>query len=151
MKELENSSVTPVSTKVTPSVNPIVTPVSTKATPSVDSTVTPVSTKVTPHVDSTVTPVSTKVTPSVDSTVTPVSTKATPPVTPVSTKVTPPAMSTPVTSNWNEQKSKLKAKFATLTDSDLYFDEGKKEAMLTKVQNKLGKTKEEFQKIIANL
>ena len=83
--------------------------------------------------------------------VTPVSTKATPPVTPISTKVTPPAMSTPVTSNWNEQKSKLKAKFATLTDSDLYFDEGKKEAMLTKVQNKLGKTKEEFQKIIANL
>jgi uncharacterized protein YjbJ (UPF0337 family) len=80
------------------------------------------------------------VTPSVDSTVTPVSTKA-----------TPPAMSTPVTSNWNEQKSKLKAKFATLTDTDLQFEEGKKEAMLTKVQNKLGKTKEEFQKIIANL
>ncbi len=87
-----------------------------------------------------VTPVSTKATPSVDTV-----------VTPVSTKVTPPTMSTPVTSNWNEQKSKLKAKFATLTDSDLYFDEGKKEAMLTKVQTKLGKTKEEFQKIIANL
>jgi len=86
-----------------------------------------------------VTPVSTKATPSVDTVVTPVSTK------------TPPAMSTPVTSNWNEQKSKLKAKFATLTDADLYFDEGKKEAMLTKVQTKLGKTKEEFQKIIANL
>ena len=86
-----------------------------------------------------VTPVSTKATPSVDTVVTPVSTK------------TPTAMSTPVTSNWNEQKSKLKAKFATLTDADLYFDEGKKEAMLTKVQTKLGKTKEEFQKIIANL
>ena len=87
---------------------------------------------------------------------TPVSTKVTPPIaplvaTPVSTKVTPPAKSTPATSNWNEQKSKLKAKFATLTDSDLQFEEGKKEAMLTKVQTKLGKTKEEFQKIIANL
>jgi len=53
--------------------------------------------------------------------------------------------------NWNEQKSKLKQKFATLTDDDLMFAEGKKEEMLAKLQIKLGKTKEELHKIIATL
>jgi uncharacterized protein YjbJ (UPF0337 family) len=53
--------------------------------------------------------------------------------------------------NWNEQKGKLKQKFATLTDNDLMFEEGKKEEMLGKLQIKLGKTKEELHKIIAEL
>ena len=53
--------------------------------------------------------------------------------------------------NWNEQKAKLKQKFAALTDDDLMFAEGKKEEMLAKLQIKLGKTKEEFNKIIATL
>ena len=53
--------------------------------------------------------------------------------------------------NWNEQKGKLKQKFATLTDNDLMFDEGKKDEMLGKIQIKLGKTKEEMHKIIAGL
>jgi uncharacterized protein YjbJ (UPF0337 family) len=53
--------------------------------------------------------------------------------------------------NWNELKGKLKQKFAVLTDNDLMFEEGKKEEMLAKLQIKLGKTKEEFQKIIAEL
>jgi len=53
--------------------------------------------------------------------------------------------------NWNEQKSKLKQKCATLTDDDLMFAEGKKEEMLAKLQIKLGKTKEELHKIIATL
>jgi uncharacterized protein YjbJ (UPF0337 family) len=53
--------------------------------------------------------------------------------------------------NWNEQKGKLKQKFAVLTDNDLMFEEGKKEEMLAKLQIKLGKTKEEFHKIIAEL
>jgi len=53
--------------------------------------------------------------------------------------------------NWNEQKAKLKQKFATLTDDDLMFAEGKQEEMLAKLQIKLGKTKEEFDKIIATL
>lgn len=43
--------------------------------------------------------------------------------------------------NWNEQKGKLKQKFATLTDNDLMFAEGKKEEMLGKLQIKLGKNK----------
>lgn len=50
--------------------------------------------------------------------------------------------------NWNEQKSKLKKKFPALTDKDLFFEIGKKNEMLEKLQVKLGKTKEEFQQII---
>ncbi len=53
--------------------------------------------------------------------------------------------------NWNEQKGKLKKKFAVLTDNDLMFEEGKKEEMFGKLQIKLGKSKEEFDKIIASL
>lgn len=49
---------------------------------------------------------------------------------------------------WNEQKGKLIQKFAIITDNDLMFAEGKKEEMLGRLQLKLGKTKEELQKII---
>jgi uncharacterized protein YjbJ (UPF0337 family) len=52
---------------------------------------------------------------------------------------------------WNKQKGKLKQQFATLTDNDLMFEEGKKDEMLGKIQIKLGKTKEEFDKIMAAL
>ncbi|ESU25611.1 hypothetical protein FSS13T_18480 [Flavobacterium saliperosum S13] len=60
-------------------------------------------------------------------------------------------MSTVKQPNWNEQKGKLKAKFSTLTDADLQYEEGKKDEMLRKVQTKLGKTKEELTAIIAAL
>ena len=53
--------------------------------------------------------------------------------------------------NWNEQKGKLKQKFATLTDNDLLFADGKKDEMLGKLQLRLGKTKEELHKIIESL
>lgn len=53
--------------------------------------------------------------------------------------------------NWEEQKGKLKQKFAILTDNDVLLLEGKKEEMLGRLQIKLGKTKEEFQKIISEL
>ena len=53
--------------------------------------------------------------------------------------------------NWNEQKGKLKQKFAQLTDDDLLFEEGKKDEMFGKIQVKLGKTKEELHKIIETL
>jgi len=52
---------------------------------------------------------------------------------------------------WEEQKGKLKQKFAELTDNDLMFSEGKKEEMLGRIQIKLGKTKEELHKIISSL
>lgn len=53
--------------------------------------------------------------------------------------------------NWDEQKGKLKQKFATLTDDDLMFAEGKKDEMMGKLQIKLGKSKEELHKVIAGL
>lgn len=52
---------------------------------------------------------------------------------------------------WEEQKGKLKQKFAELTDDDLLFLEGKKDEMLGKLQAKLGKSKEELHKIIEEL
>ncbi|UXE67464.1 MAG: CsbD family protein [Chryseotalea sp. WA131a] len=58
---------------------------------------------------------------------------------------------TEVKGNWNEQKGKLKKKFAMLTDNDLMFAEGKKEEMMGKLQVKLGKTKDELHKIISAL
>lgn len=53
--------------------------------------------------------------------------------------------------NWNEQKLKLKRKFGYLIDNYLMFEEGKKEVILRKLQIKLGKTKAEVLKIIADL
>jgi uncharacterized protein YjbJ (UPF0337 family) len=53
--------------------------------------------------------------------------------------------------NWEEQKGKLKQQFATLTDNDLLFAEGKKEEMMGKLQIKLGKSKEELHDILSSL
>ena len=53
--------------------------------------------------------------------------------------------------NWDEQKGKLKQKFATLTNDDLLFAEGKKDEMLGRLQIKLGKSKEELHALIAAL
>ena len=53
--------------------------------------------------------------------------------------------------NWNEQKGKLKQKFAVLTDNDLMFADGKKDEMLGRLQVTLGKSKEQLRAIIASL
>jgi uncharacterized protein YjbJ (UPF0337 family) len=53
--------------------------------------------------------------------------------------------------NWNEQKGKLKQKFAVLTDDDLLFAEGKMDEMLGRLQTKLGKTKAQLHEIIEAL
>ena len=58
---------------------------------------------------------------------------------------------TEIEGNWNEQKGKLKQKFAFLTDNDLMFKEGQKDEMLGKLQIKLGKSMEELHKIIIEL
>ncbi|PRZ20672.1 CsbD family protein [Flavobacterium granuli] len=52
---------------------------------------------------------------------------------------------------WKEQKEHLKQKFASLTDTDLLFLQGKEDEMMTKLQIKLGKTKKELYKIINTL
>lgn len=53
--------------------------------------------------------------------------------------------------NWNEQKGKLKQKFAVLTDNDLMYEDGKRDEMLGKLQIKLGKTKEELHTILSSI
>lgn len=53
--------------------------------------------------------------------------------------------------NWNEAKGKLKQKFAILTDDDLLLIEGKYDELLGRLQVKLSKTKDEMNKIIAEL
>jgi len=58
---------------------------------------------------------------------------------------------TEVKGTWNEEKGKLKQRFAILTDNDLLFEEGKKDEMLGKLQLTLGKTKEELRAIISAL
>ncbi len=56
-----------------------------------------------------------------------------------------------VKGNWNEQKDKLKQRFAVLIDNDLVFEEGKQDEMLGKLEMKLGKTKKELRRIIEGL
>ena len=53
-----------------------------------------------------------------------------------------------LTGNWNEQKNRLKQKFAILLDNDLIFAAGMKDEMLARLQIKLGKTKDELLNII---
>ncbi|MCC5943402.1 MAG: CsbD family protein [Bernardetiaceae bacterium] len=53
--------------------------------------------------------------------------------------------------NWNEIKGKLKSKYADLTEDDLLYDEGKGEELLGKLQQKLGKTRDEVVKMIKSL
>jgi uncharacterized protein YjbJ (UPF0337 family) len=58
---------------------------------------------------------------------------------------------TTLTGAWEEQKGKLKQKFAQLTDNDLLYIDGKKEEMMGRLQIKLGRSKEELQIILKNL
>jgi len=53
--------------------------------------------------------------------------------------------------DWKEQKSKLQKRFALLTGDGLMFDESKREAMIRRLQFKLGKTKEQIDAIIFGL
>lgn len=50
--------------------------------------------------------------------------------------------------NWNELKGKLKQKFADLTDNDLMYTEGKEDELYGRLQQKLGKTKDEVKDMI---
>ena len=52
---------------------------------------------------------------------------------------------------WKEQKAKLMAQYDNLNDSDLQFEDGKKDVMMERLQKKLGKTKEELASIMEAL
>ena len=58
---------------------------------------------------------------------------------------------TEIKGNWNEFKGKLKQKYADLTDDDLLYEEAKEDEIYGKIQKKLGKTKDEWDKIVADL
>jgi len=70
---------------------------------------------------------------------------------PVAGSKTKKMNTTEVKGNWNEQKGKLKQKFGFLTDNDLMFEDGKEDEMLGRLQIKLGKTKDDLKKFIAEL
>jgi hypothetical protein len=55
------------------------------------------------------------------------------------------------THDWKKQKAKLRLKFATLMNDNQMLDEDKKEEVIKKLQTRLGKTKEELLRIIAEL
>ena len=50
--------------------------------------------------------------------------------------------------SWNEVKGKLKQKYGDLTDDDLVFAEGKEDELLGRLQQRLGKSKEELRREI---
>lgn len=56
-----------------------------------------------------------------------------------------------VKGSWNEVKGKLKQKYGQLTDDDLMFAEGKEDELYGRLQQKLGKTKEEVRDEIEKL
>ena len=53
--------------------------------------------------------------------------------------------------SWNEIKGKLKQKYGQLTDNDLAFAEGKEDELLGRLQQRLGKSKEDLRKEIERL
>ena len=56
-----------------------------------------------------------------------------------------------VKGNWTELKGKMKQAHANLTDDDLEYEDGKDDEMLGRVQQKLGKTRDEVVKWIKSL
>jgi uncharacterized protein YjbJ (UPF0337 family) len=53
--------------------------------------------------------------------------------------------------DWKKIAGKLKQQFATLTDDDLLFEEGKEEELLGRLQKKIGKTNGELRTLIGKL
>jgi uncharacterized protein YjbJ (UPF0337 family) len=58
---------------------------------------------------------------------------------------------TEVRGYWNEKKVKIKELYSNVTDSDLYFKDGKEKEMIEMLSNKIGKTREELVEIIVGL
>ncbi|HYG19957.1 MAG TPA: CsbD family protein [Ohtaekwangia sp.] len=56
-----------------------------------------------------------------------------------------------VKGTWNEVKGKLKQKYGQLTDDDLMFAEGKEDELYGRLQQRLGKTKDEIRREIEEL
>ncbi|HLR25057.1 MAG TPA: CsbD family protein [Fodinibius sp.] len=53
--------------------------------------------------------------------------------------------------NWNQLKGKLKQEYGDLTDDDLQYSEGQEDELIGRLQEKLGKTRDEVVKKIKSL
>ncbi len=53
--------------------------------------------------------------------------------------------------SWNEVKGKLKQKYGELTDDDLEYTEGQEDQLVDRLQQKLGKSKDEIRRMISRL
>jgi len=53
--------------------------------------------------------------------------------------------------NWNEVKGKIKQAYANLTEDDLKYEEGKDDELLGRLQQKVGKGRDELVKCIKSL
>jgi uncharacterized protein YjbJ (UPF0337 family) len=53
--------------------------------------------------------------------------------------------------SWNEVKGKMKQEYGDLTDDDLTYEDGKDDELLGRIQQKVGKTKEELKAWIERL
>ena len=53
--------------------------------------------------------------------------------------------------NWNQLKGKIKQQYASLTDDDLLYEEGKEDELYGRIQKKTGHTKEEVKNWIDKL
>ncbi len=51
-------------------------------------------------------------------------------------------------SDWNITKGKLKQRWASLTDDDLLFVEGKQDELLGRIQKRTGATREAIEEIL---
>lgn len=52
---------------------------------------------------------------------------------------------------WNQIKGKLKQKYAKLTDDDLKYVEGKEDELYGRIQQRIGKTRDQVRTEIENL
>ncbi|MDX5326014.1 MAG: CsbD family protein [Bacteroidota bacterium] len=52
---------------------------------------------------------------------------------------------------WNEVKGRLKQSYSVLTEDDLRFEEGREDELLGRIQQKLGKTRDEVVELIRKI
>jgi hypothetical protein len=52
---------------------------------------------------------------------------------------------------WRKQKAKLKLLFSHLNDDDFKYDYGMKDVMMTQLQLKLGKSREQLNELLTGL
>ncbi|MBP1651139.1 MAG: CsbD family protein [Bacteroidetes bacterium] len=52
---------------------------------------------------------------------------------------------------WNEIKGKIKQQYADLTDDDLLYEEGQEDRLIGKIQQKLGKSRDEVIKMLKSV